>query len=116
MATASDPTPGGAEGITKELVVDHAVLAGTPGAESPCVESTCQYFVPGGREVTDQCAPVIWLLIYWIFWKPGSPAISRTYPDGCGLGTSVQVIVTGSVTVAPLAGERSVGGGGRGAL
>jgi hypothetical protein len=33
--TASDPTPGGAEGTTKERVTDQAVLAGTPGAESP---------------------------------------------------------------------------------
>jgi hypothetical protein len=48
--------------------------------------------------------------------KLGSPAISSTYPDGWGLGTSVQVNVTGIVTVAPLAGERGVGGGGSGAL
>src|SRR5829696_3037572 len=59
-ATASDPTPGGVAGMTNELVADQAVLAGTPGAESPWVDSTCQYLVPAGSDVTVQCAPVIW--------------------------------------------------------
>jgi hypothetical protein len=34
-ATARDPMPGGVEGTTNERVADQAVLAGTPGAESP---------------------------------------------------------------------------------
>jgi hypothetical protein len=61
---ASDPTLGGVAGTTKDPVADQAVLAGTSGAESPCVERTCQYLVPAVSEVMVQCAPVIWLLTY----------------------------------------------------
>jgi hypothetical protein len=59
LVTASDPTPGGVEGTTNDLVADQAVLAGTPGAESPCVDSTCQYLVPAVSEVRVQLGPVI---------------------------------------------------------
>lgn len=77
METASDPIFGGVAGTTKEPVADQAVFAGTPGAESPWVESTCQYLVPAVREVTVQCGPVIWLLTYSIVLKEESSAISR---------------------------------------
>src|SRR5947209_20147105 len=51
-----------------------------------------------------------------MFLNCGSVAISNVYPAFCGFGTSVQRSVTGKVTAAPFAGERSVGGGGNGAL
>src|SRR5581483_982390 len=116
VESASETGVGGVAGTVNVPVADQAVLAGTPGAESPWVESTCQYFVPAESEVTLQCAPVIWLSTYSMFLKPASSAISSTYPDSCGLGTSVQVRLTGSGTVAPFAGVSSVGGGGNGAL
>jgi hypothetical protein len=75
---ASDPIFGGVAGTTNEPVADQAVLAGTSGAESPCVERTCQYLVPAVSEVTVQCAPVIWLLVYSMFLNWESSAISRT--------------------------------------
>jgi len=51
----------GVEGTPNEPVLDQAVTAGTPGAESPCVEFTRQYLVPAVSDVTVQCDPVIWL-------------------------------------------------------
>ena len=66
------------EGTTNERVADQAVLAGTPGAESPCVESTCQYFVPAVSDVIVQLGPVIWLLTYSIRENAESLATSRT--------------------------------------
>jgi hypothetical protein len=48
---ASEPMVA-AEGTTNEPVADQAVTAGTPGAESPCVELTRQNWVPAGSDVT----------------------------------------------------------------
>ena len=48
--------------------------------------------------------------------KAASLAIWRSYPLGCGLGTSVHVSVIGSVRIAPLGGDKGVGGGGTGLL
>src|SRR3954469_8029053 len=48
--------------------------------------------------------------------KPESRAISNSYPLGCGLGTSAQVSVTGSVSDVPVAGDNSAGGGPMGLL
>jgi len=59
IATASDPTLGGVEGMRKVPVADQAVTAATPGAESPWVESTRQYFVPAVSVVTVSLGPVI---------------------------------------------------------
>ena len=42
----------GAEDTTNEPVADHAVTAGTFGAESPCIEFTRQNCVPAGSDVT----------------------------------------------------------------
>ena len=78
IETASDPTLGGVEAMMNELVADQAVFAGTPGAESPWVESTCQYFVPAVSDVIVQLGPVIWLLMYSICEKAESLATSRT--------------------------------------
>jgi hypothetical protein len=78
IATASDPTPGDVEGTTNERVADQAVFAGTPGAESPWVESTCQYFVPALSDVIVQLGPVIWLLTYSICENAESLATSKT--------------------------------------
>src|SRR5438132_2000108 len=43
--------------------------------------------------------------------KPGSLATSRTYPEGCGLGTCAHVSVTGSVSVGSFNGDCKTGGG-----
>src|SRR5229473_5401849 len=61
--SASDPAVG-VEGTTNELVVEKPIFAGTAGAESPCLDKTCQNFVPAVSDVTVQCGPVIWLLTY----------------------------------------------------
>lgn len=77
-AAASDATVGGVAGTTKEPVDEKAVWAGTPGAESPCVESTCQYFVPAVNDRMVHCGPVIWLLTNSMLLNPGSVATSST--------------------------------------
>lgn len=78
IETAIDPTLGGVAGTTNERVADQAVFAGTPGAESPWVESTCQYFVPAGSDVIVQLGPVIWLFTYSICENAESLATSKT--------------------------------------
>lgn len=45
--------------MRKVPVADQAVTAATPGAESPWVESTRQYFVPAVSVVTVSLGPVI---------------------------------------------------------
>jgi len=55
---SSDATAG-VEEILNERVADQAVFAGTPGAESPWVESTRQNLVPAVSDVTVQLGPVI---------------------------------------------------------
>ena len=43
-------------------------------------------------------------------------AICNSYPEGWGFNTSVHLMVIGSVSVVPLAGESGEGGGGSGLL
>jgi len=116
VASVTDTGVGGAELTVNVPVVEKAVTAAVVGEASPWCERTRQNFVPG---VSDSTVRDGWLSCgasSSIVLNPESLAICSSYPLGCGLGTSVHVSVTGSVTVVPLTGDTGDGGGGRGLL
>ena len=116
VASVTETGVGGAELTVNVPVVEKSVTAAVVGEESPCIERTRQNFVPG---VSDSTVREGWLSCgarSSMVLNPESLAICSSYPPGCGLGTSVHVSVTGSATVAPLAGDTGDGGGGRGLL
>lgn len=111
FAKPTDTGVGGAVLTVKLLTGDHAVRAGSVGEELPCAERTRQNLVPGVSDVSVAVGAVNWLYMNSMVPKPESVATSSVYPEGCGLGTSVQLITTGSVSVAPVAGEIGDGAG-----
>ncbi len=116
VASVTDTGVGGAELTVNVPVVEKAVTAAVVGEASPWCERTRQNFVPG---VSDSTVRDGWLSCgarSSIVENPESLAICSSYPPGCGLGTSVHVSMTGSVTVVPLAGDTGDGGGGSGLL
>jgi hypothetical protein len=115
IVSVTDTGVGGAELTVNVPVVEKSVTADVVGEAAPWNERTRQNFVPGVSDSTVRNGSVSWP-ISSIVENPESRATCRSYPFGWGLGTSVHLRVTGSFSVAPLAGTTSDGGGGRGLL
>src|SRR5450432_122211 len=116
LTTVTDTGVGGAEGMVNDRAAENAVSADVVGELSPCAERTRQNFVPDVSDSTAREGPLSCGSSSSIDANPASRAICNSYPLGCGLGTSAQVSVTGSVSAVPVAGDDNTGAGPMGLL